>query len=457
MAKDVDPRTRALSSICMQIKDVSGCGLVGTIQGQGLSMQAGTISATNLMRLLATDYRPSLSGQNRTLACAWFFGDTPVVQCGGFDRLMGLDNAPQKNIDVMPKLNYDSAMNISAVDLFCGVGGLTHGLQTAGINVVAGIDADGTCAIPYEKNTKAAFLRKDLSQTSSSEIGRLFEENSIRLLAGCAPCQPFSSYGRTRKKEDDRWVLLRSFKRMIEDILPELVTMENVPGLLKHNVFQEFVTSLEDNGYHVVYNVISCEHYGLPQTRKRLILLASRLGEVEFPEPHREKPMTVRDAIAHLPPISAGETHPSDRYHAAATLNAINQERIKASKPGGTWRDWPEYLVARCHQQDTGKTYPGVYGRMEWNKPAPTITTQCYGYGNGRFGHPEQNRALSLREAALIQSFPEHWDFAGPEAPVQMVKIGRMIGNAVPPKIAEIVGKSFNKHAAQLAKQESPA
>ena len=177
------------------------------------------------------------------------------------------------------------------------------------------------------------------------------------------------------------------------------------------------------------------------------MLLASRLGSKGLALAEELAPdLTVRQVIGALPPIQAGESHPDDELHMAPSLSALNLSRIKASRPGGTWRDWPSELQAACHQKSTGATYPSVYGRMEWDRPAPTITTQCFGYGNGRFGHPEQDRAISLREAAMLQTFPETYAFSPAGAPIKFNRMGRLIGNAVPVRLGEVIAKSLVKH-----------
>ena len=155
---------------------------------------------------------------------------------------------------------------------------------------------------------------------------------------------------------------------------------------------------------------------------------------------------TVRQVIGSLPAIRAGESHPEDGLHMAPALSTLNLSRIKVSIPGGTWRDWPIELLASCHKKATGATYPSVYGRMEWDRPAPTITTQCFGYGNGRFGHPEQNRAISLREAAMLQTFPKTYAFSPEGTPVKFSRMGRLIGNAVPVRLGEVIAKSLVNH-----------
>lgn len=335
---------------------------------------------------------------------------------------------------------------IGCIDLFCGVGGLTHGLIKSGIKVIAGTDIDKNCRFPYESNNDTTFICKDINNFSGKELNGLFSNSKLRLLAGCAPCQPFSKYNRTGTK-DNKWQLLSEFSRLITETYPELVTMENVPQLSKHDVFSNFLKSLD--GYNVWWDIVESQKYGVPQTRKRLVLLASRLGTIKLLPPEILKQnhiVTVRQAIEHLPAIKAGEKNENDVLHISSGLTEINLLRIKASKPGGTWRDWDESLRATCHCKDSGKYYSSVYGRMEWDKPAPTITTQCYGFGNGRFGHPEQNRAISLREAAILQTFPENYKFIKSASEISFNQLGRLIGNAVPVRLSEIIGTSFLTH-----------
>lgn len=340
-------------------------------------------------------------------------------------------------------------MKISAVDLFCGAGGLTYGLRQSGINVMAGYDIEETCRFAFEYNNNAKFFNQDITKLKGDKLLSDFENSDITLLAGCAPCQPFSTYGRGKnKKKDDKWALLNSFSRLIDETQPTLVTMENVPGLMKQNIFMDFVKNLEGIGYYVYFKIIFCPDYGIPQTRKRLILLASKLKPISLIEPTHSKNdyLTVRDAIFNLPPLSAGESNLNDPLHRSSTLSPLNTERIHASKPGGDWHDWPLHLRASCHLKESGKFFKSVYGRMSWDEPSPTITTQCYGYGNGRFGHPEQNRAISLREAALLQSFPKDYLFFDKTCRLDIASIARMIGNAVPVRLGEVIGQSIINH-----------
>ncbi len=335
---------------------------------------------------------------------------------------------------------------ITAVDLFCGVGGLTHGLQRAGVRVVAGIDSDPNCRFPYEANNKAAFVAEDVRDVTGASLRRLWNDGTTTLLAGCAPCQAFSTYGRRKGtvRPEEKWSLVAEFGRLVEDTQPDFVTMENVPQLPGHPVLTRFIQSL--TGYRVWSDVVQCADYGIPQTRKRLVLLASRTGIVTL-ETARRLPgaPTVRNAIGHLPSLAAGESDAGDPMHSACSLTELNLRRIRASLPGGTWREWDESLLAACHRGKSGETFPSVYGRMEWDAPAPTITTQCFGYGNGRFGHPEQDRAISLREAAILQTFPGSYRFLRPGERPKFSTLGRLIGNAVPVRLGEAIGISLTR------------
>lgn len=336
---------------------------------------------------------------------------------------------------------------IEAVDLFCGVGGLSCGLAAQGVRVVAGIDVDPACQFPYEANHEGVkFLLRDIATVSGRELNTLWSPGAVRLLAGCAPCQPFSSYANTATVDKAKWRLLLEFSRLVEESRPDLVTMENVPRLQHAQPFKSFLRALKRGGYSVAHSVVNAADYGAPQQRKRLVLVASRLGQVAVPEPtHKgsENWVTVRQAIGHLDELKDGQFCKSDPLHIASALSDLNRARIRASKPGGTWRDWPNHLVADCHQRESGKHSAGVYGRMEWDKPAPTMTTLCNGYGNGRFGHPEQHRGISLREAAIFQSFPETYRFVREDQKVVVRTVARLIGNAVPPKLGEAVAKAL--------------
>lgn len=343
------------------------------------------------------------------------------------------DSAELSNKNVTPK--------VKVVDLFCGAGGLAYGLKSVGFEIVAGVDLDPICRHPFETNCGGTFIETSVEDLTPDKIELWFEGADVRILAGCAPCQPFSTYSQSRKSPDKRWRLLRFFLKLAIDVRPEIVTMENVRGLADKPIWSEFVRGLKNAGYHVEWDEVLCSDFGVPQSRKRLVLIASRIGSIAIPIcSGSDQFPTVRKAIERLPSLAAGEGCIDDPLHVAARLSSVNLKRIRASRPGGTWRDWPKKLRAKCHQRQTGSTYPSVYGRMSWDKPSPTVTTQCFGYGNGRFGHPEQDRAITLREAAILQSFPPTYSFLPEGTDVSFARIGMLIGNAVPPKLGEAIG-----------------
>jgi DNA (cytosine-5)-methyltransferase 1 len=358
------------------------------------------------------------------------------------------------------KKNNLSIKDFSVIDLFCGVGGLTHGFVKEKFNVEAGIDFDKSCKYAFEKNNNATFYHKDITILTGTELNDKFSKRKRKILVGCAPCQPFSTYNSkksnndTIKSKDEKWKLLYSFAKLINEVEPEIISMENVPQLVKFDegkVFNDFVKGLESKNYFVSWSIVNAQDYGVPQRRKRLVLLASKFGKIEIIDKTIKDNnfKTVKDAIGHLPPIEDGVSHPDDTLHRARKLSELNKNRIRATKEGGFWRDWDESLWLECHKKQSGKSYGSVYGRMKWNDVAPTMTTHCTGLGNGRYGHPEQDRAISLREAALIQSFPEDYDFIDPTIPMSTPAISRQIGNAVPVELGVAIAKSIKKHIEQ--------
>jgi DNA (cytosine-5)-methyltransferase 1 len=340
----------------------------------------------------------------------------------------------------------------SAIDLFCGIGGLSYGLKKAGIFVVAGVDVDESCQYAYEQNIQTDFLPIDVSKVQGDDLIKKYwsDNNQIKILAGCAPCQPFSPHSNKVKnrKRTKKWRLIDEFKRLVGETNPDIVTMENVPNLAKQRRFMDFVSFLKQNGYFVSYSNVYCPDYGIPQKRRRLVLLASKYGELSLiPKTHSEKNyVTLRQAIGNLPPVQAGEVSAGDPMHQTTKLSKINLQRIKASKPNGTWLDWNEDLQLVCHKKKTGRTYKAVYGRMSWDEPASTITTQFYNYGTGRFGHPTQNRALTLREGAILQTFPVDYKFSKSAKETFIKRLGVHIGNAVPVELGVVIGKSILAH-----------
>lgn len=353
-----------------------------------------------------------------------------------------------------------------ALDFFCGAGGLTRGFLDAGIVVLAGFDADERCTDTYENNNRPAkFHGSDICEISAATVWKLLgsRRTSDLLLAGCAPCQPFSKH---RKREgsqqqcstsDSDATLLGAFARIVEEIKPGQVVIENVPGLVKvrgFSTYRRFVRMLLANGYDIAQNVLDAKQFGVPQTRRRFVLIAVRGRRTSLPArlfgSGQQDYLTVRHAIAHYPPIRAGEEHSWIPNHHAAAISAQNLRRLQLTPHnGGDRRSWPQELYLDCHKDDyNGHT--DVYGRMAWDKPSPTLTGRCNSVSNGRYGHPSQDRAISLREAASLQTFSDAYVFFGSNQ-----HIARQIGNAVPVKFAEVLGRHLigirNGHGKQTA------
>src|SRR5258707_3217192 len=250
----------------------------------------------------------------------------------------------------------------TAIDLFCGAGGLTRGLLDAGVDVAAGYDTDKMCRFPYEHNNPGViFNDESITEVSARDLARHYPKGHTRILVGCAPCQTFSKYTQGRKNHrDPKWTLLKDFGRLIRELKPDIVSMENVPELQRYKVFRDFLSVLRDEGFHFTQDskkwVVYCADYGVPQHRRRLVIVASRLGPIELISPtHRPTAhRNVEDALRTLPPLRAGDVCRTDLLHRASTLSLRNLKRIRASKPGGTWRDWPKGLRADCHKEAIG-------------------------------------------------------------------------------------------------------
>ena len=335
-----------------------------------------------------------------------------------------------------------------AVDFFCGAGGLTRGLLDAHIRVVAGLDSDGRCSDAYEKNNKVPFIHAMVQDVGAdtSGLAEHFRQTEDLLFAACAPCQPFSKILRNGGTTQDP-TLLAAFGRLVADVRPAFVLVENVPGITKERgmaTLRGFRRMLDDSGYRWVNGIVDAKHYGVPQNRRRFVLLAARTGaEPRLPEPTHgrpdlEPPMTVREAIGHFSKIGAGESCSRPPNHRAARVSDLNLERLRATPPdGGDRRSWPDHLWLTCHRKDNSG-HSDVYGRMAWDRPAPALTGRCHSISNGRYGHPEQDRAISLREAAAIQTFPDNYEFYGYDK-----AIARQIGNAVPVLLARRLGEQL--------------
>lgn len=341
---------------------------------------------------------------------------------------------------------------IKVFDFFAGCGGSCKGFQQAGMDIVFALDNDPDSAQTFRQNFPCShFELTDIEKfptTALSQFIKSCQEHPI-LFSGCAPCQPFTKQNTTRRSNDERIILLNEFSRFVTGYLPEFIFVENVPGLQKICVdegpFGDFLKVLDKLKYFYKYDIVASKKYGVPQKRRRLLLIASRLGPIDFyPETHgpntpNPKYSTVKEWIGDLPPIEAGETYPYVPNHVAAVLEPKNLYRIKSTPEGGGRKDWPEHLWLDCHSKYNGHT--DVYGRMRWDEPATGLTTRCISLSNGRFGHPEQHRAISVREAACIQTFPRDFIFYG-----GLNSMARQIGNAVPVLLAECFGKNFINH-----------
>lgn len=334
-----------------------------------------------------------------------------------------------------------------AFDFFCGAGGLTRGLREAGVKVVAGFDSDEQCRLSYEKNNRGVkFVAKDIREVTIAELKRLAGVKSFgeMLFAGCAPCSPFSQKRKAAEPSNDL-TLLMEFGRIVAKAKPGYVLIENVPGMANvpgFSTFRRFLSLLETNGYknRIEVDVLDAKRFGVPQTRRRLVLIATRKGTPSLPKPKygtKRRPFkTVRQTIARFPVLRAGSRHRKVKNHVASAITPINVERLKATPPdGGDRRDWPRRLRLECHLGDHD-SYSDSYGRMSWDSPAPTLTGRCHGISNGRYGHPTQCRAISLREAAALQTFPDGYEFFGSHT-----HIAQQIGNAVPVRLASELGK----------------
>ncbi|OGI68712.1 DNA (cytosine-5-)-methyltransferase [Candidatus Nomurabacteria bacterium RIFCSPHIGHO2_01_FULL_42_15] len=337
---------------------------------------------------------------------------------------------------------------IKAIDFFCSGGGMTCGLRQAGIDVIAGIDNDPACKDTYERNNpESKFILADVfklkEQDLEKQLGLKKNDNNL-VMIGCSPCQFWSIIRTDKTKSAKSKNLLVEFKRFVDYFNPGYVLVENVPGILgkkDKSGLDNFVTSLKIKGYSVHYEIVNMNDYGIPQSRKRFSLIATRLSKNKISlQNKKSKKALVKDFIGSsngFARIKAGHKDDSIFNHSVAGLTQKNIDRLKKTqKNGGSWLDWAQNKDLK-RKSYRGQGFKDNYGRMSWNKPAPTITTKFFSISNGRFAHPQENRAISLREGATLQTFPKNYVFHAKS----IADIARMIGNAVPPIFAKQLGK----------------
>ena len=346
---------------------------------------------------------------------------------------------------------------IVAVDFFCGAGGVTKGLLNAGIDVICGIDNDPKIRSTYERNNirpnrkNVEFIKSDINELSYESLKKTIQKERYDKLifVGCAPCQPFTNINTIKEKRKEEMNYLLRFADFIDFFKPSFLFVENVPGITAEKyggILDKFKKRIEKLGYHYVDDNINAKKYGIPQNRNRRILIATLEGSISFPEQTHGKGKSDYISISkvlekyNLKPLKAGEMDPNDQLHRAANLNKDNLWRIKNTpKDGGGREIWMKSKPISCFLKHIN-SYKDVYNRMYWNKPSPTITTRFNSLSNGRFGHPVEDRAISLREGALFQTFPIDYKFYG-----NMSDIAKYIGNAVPIELAKIFGLHFLK------------
>lgn len=340
----------------------------------------------------------------------------------------------------------------TAVDAFCGSGGLSLGLAAAGFDVVFGFDLDPLCVKTLQGNPELIehpVLEADVRNMLGGALLELtgLKPGKLDLLAGGPPCQGFSVQRTIGGDADDRNLLVNDYGDLITEMMPKFFLMENVPGIGGKRgrvVVDAFTERMETEGYMVRSRTLDAQHYGVPQRRRRFIIIGERSdgaeeSAFEWPAPVNSQTRTVRDVIAKFPaPPEDGTNHPDIPNHRADRLSELNKRRLRALQGGQARTDLPDELLADCHRNSADIVgHRNVYGRMGWDEVAPTITARFDSFTRGKFGHPDQVRTISLREGAALQTFPDDYEFVGSK-----VEVARQIGNAVPPLLGKALGRS---------------
>jgi len=365
-------------------------------------------------------------------------------------------------LEMIKKNRTKKELPYTAIDLFCGGGGLTLGLKRAGFQVIAGVDNNSKCASTFQSNHKdVSLFIQDVRDISGSDLMGLSPKGEVSLLSGCPPCQGFTTLTSKYKREDPRNRLISEMLRIALEIMPTAIMMENVPGLAHKgkNAFEEMIDSLQNNGYEVNYDVLQVADFGVPQFRRRLVLFAGKGFSIPMPKPTHsidgigaKRWKTVRDAISDMDsPYTLAEARSLGvfyrcNWHLIRNLSADNLKRIRSVKAGDPRTSIPKRFRPECHK-DRSEGFQNVYGRMEWDKVSPTITGNCTTFSSGRFGHPEEDRTISVREAARLQTFPDNYtidtEFMGDATAI--------IGNALPCAFAQAMAKQCLKFIKQYS------
>ncbi|MFC1875628.1 DNA cytosine methyltransferase [Chloroflexota bacterium] len=337
---------------------------------------------------------------------------------------------------------------IRAIDFFCGAGGMSFGLASSGIEIIAGIDHDKKNRLTYEANIPGAvFIESDVRKMRAESLAKIAGirrlDDDLAFIA-CGPCQYWTNMRTIKSKASSTKNLLWSFKRFVEHYLPGYIVIENVPGIMRNGIeskLRRFIKILSSLQYQLAYGVLNTANFQVPQNRHRFILIASRINNNIGLPLAKQQPSHVRNVLGvnnGFATISPGHHDDSPFLHTTAKLAPINMQRLEMTPIDGgdrlSWKDIKSLQLKAYIDKDN--TYKDTYGRLFWDKPAPTITTKFYSISNGRFAHPEENRGLSLREGATLQSFPKDYTFHG----TGIGDIARQIGNAVPPALARHIG-----------------